>query len=732
LLFIKGEIWMKKLIKIILSLLIILFWLISCKSETPAPDYKVQIDQESVQGLIYGDSTGGPSSISTIASRKISGMDGYFNIKGISGIKAFQAWGSYKAVAFLEKDRHTAWMFYQVGSSWYTMKLGGTPDIANDAVMGYSSWFNTPMDIEKMGSLNTTDSSGGVCHNSNYSSDYLYFTDSLNGKVKLVIAYLYTSGACAGYKLAVPVEYADFGISQNPVGITKDGDSLASNLFVSTKQGKIYKIAPGGVLSEIYSVVLDPDEWLHGITYDTDNSRLFYIKGNRLFKINTDGSGNQEVILNASTTKDIFTGSDKKAYKDIEYFNGKLYITNPATHTVFQVDPATGVITIFAGKDTDANDMLGDRISGARFRSPFSLSVNKADNTLYISDYANNNIKTIAEMNAAPTTVSKMAVDTDAPKSLFEPRGIAVSPGGKYVYIADSSNYQVKRVVLETGQTETVPGIGEYMWAVWDVEVVREKNDYETRDRYLYVLETNKSTFAGRVKVHDLIKGTTTLLYGPIPNLGKFMGGLTLNSSATKIWVTSREQTVGKIYLMPVRYDTDTGDVSIPENYDMTKPPEFLSKDGYFPLSIAYYRDPQNYGEYLFVTAVTSSGDVTSADMAKVSRFQISEARSGIEPTVVSVDYDFWGPKSLYFGTIPVSYPRSITSVGKYILFTDNYAGTVTILDGTGSPGQNPAPIAVSYSGSPFMPFGIAVDSVKKKAYLSSDSGNSVFEFSVE
>ncbi|HOJ49899.1 MAG TPA: hypothetical protein PKW55_03735 [Spirochaetota bacterium] len=716
---------MKK--KIILCLFII--FTISCSSSKSADNFQLDtsFDQTNI-GFYFGDNVSGGIDISSTIDTNIlaSGLPGFFNISGIGGIKGYNGWNSYKTFAFVEKDRHTAWLFYNVLGNWYLMKIGGTPDIGSDGIVGLSSWMREPYDIEKMGTISLSDSYG------DYTADFLYITDSGNSKIKMFLITLYTSGVFTGYKVSTPFNYCQFSAEDNPVSITRDGDTLANKLYVTTKNGKIYKITPTypyttGTSTLIKTVTLNTGEYLHGITYNTSNSRLYYIKGNTIGWVTTDGSSSGVVNLDETTAKNIFESSDASYFKDIDFYNDALYITDTYKHVIYKVynlSSSPSTIEIFAGKETESGDMIGNRLTDARFNAPFGISVDTGNNVMYITDNINNNIK-YAETTDI-NTISKIPVETTSPAFLFEPRGLTVSPNGRFVYIADSSNYKVKKIDNETGNTSILP-IGSYLWAIWDVKVIREQNQYETRDRFLLLLETNKQTYQGRVSVYDLVKGGYKVLYGPIVDLGKFMGSMTLNERATVLYVTSRHLNEGVIYRMPLKYEDDT----IKANYsDTSNPPIFLRKTGYFPLGITYYRDPSDGSEFLLTTAVHTGSSVLDVTKWSVSRFQISgTARSDIIPNIVKIDWDFLGPYDLYYSSTPISYPRFITNCGKYAYFTDEYATKVYRIDITGSAGQTPIVSSIKYYGTSVMPFGIAVDGVSKKIYISVPSTNMVYRY---
>ena len=142
--------------------------------------------------------------------------------------------------------------------------------------------------------------------------------------------------------------------------------------------------------------------------------------------------------------------------------SGTAYVADMGGHALRAVTPA-GVVTTLAGCGHQAlTDGLG---TAACFSSPRGLALNDASSLLYVADTANNAVRCVA-LGSLPVTVTRLAgagaqgqVDgVGAAAYFYAPRGVAVLAG--VVYVADTGNHAVRRVVVATGEVSTVAGGG--------------------------------------------------------------------------------------------------------------------------------------------------------------------------------------------------------------------------------------------------------------------------------
>ncbi len=140
--------------------------------------------------------------------------------------------------------------------------------------------------------------------------------------------------------------------------------------------------------------------------------------------------------------------------------NDMIAVVDKFAHTVSVLNPTNGQMTLLAGATGKAGFVDGAG-SVARFDSPYGAAI-LADGSIVVSDEVNNRLRTIAPDG----TVTTLAGDgtpgmVDGPRlsaKLSAPRGIAADAAGN-VYFSDRANQRIRRVNL-AGEVETVAGNG--------------------------------------------------------------------------------------------------------------------------------------------------------------------------------------------------------------------------------------------------------------------------------
>lgn len=152
--------------------------------------------------------------------------------------------------------------------------------------------------------------------------------------------------------------------------------------------------------------------------------------------------------------------------------HGDLYIADSGHNRVRKVDVATGVISTVAGNNCDRflqSCPLGDGgpAISAWLNAPADATFDKPGN-LYIVDQHNGRIRKVDRATGNIQTVAGSCLPKNCELGdggpatsafLHNPSAVALDADGN-IYIADTTNYRVRKVEAETGIIETVAGNG--------------------------------------------------------------------------------------------------------------------------------------------------------------------------------------------------------------------------------------------------------------------------------
>ena len=146
---------------------------------------------------------------------------------------------------------------------------------------------------------------------------------------------------------------------------------------------------------------------------------------------------------------------------------GHLFVTDEGNYTIRKVDIATGVVITVAGVagergSSDSTDGTGQT---ARFFVPSGIASDAAGN-LYVADSVNSTIRMVSTATGAVTTLAGVAgergsrdsTDGTGQTALFSfPTGIACDGAGN-LFVADTFNNSIRKVVIATGAVTTLAG----------------------------------------------------------------------------------------------------------------------------------------------------------------------------------------------------------------------------------------------------------------------------------
>ncbi len=139
--------------------------------------------------------------------------------------------------------------------------------------------------------------------------------------------------------------------------------------------------------------------------------------------------------------------------------SGHLYVADTANSEIREVVVATGVVTTVAGGKPGGADGTG---SSASFVNPQGLALDGAGN-LYVADTGGSTIRKIETATWAVTTVAGSpgvpgsADGTGAAARFNQPTGLAIDGAGD-LFVADSGNSTIRKVVVASGAVTTLAG----------------------------------------------------------------------------------------------------------------------------------------------------------------------------------------------------------------------------------------------------------------------------------
>jgi hypothetical protein len=136
-----------------------------------------------------------------------------------------------------------------------------------------------------------------------------------------------------------------------------------------------------------------------------------------------------------------------------------LYVADTLNDTIRKIVIATGVVTTVAGQAGVADHADGTG-TAATFNLPLGLTTDGTN--LYVADTYNSTIRKIVIATGAVTTLAGMATvpghadGTGTAATLKFPQGVTTD--GTNLYVADTSNYTIRKIVIATGAVTTVAG----------------------------------------------------------------------------------------------------------------------------------------------------------------------------------------------------------------------------------------------------------------------------------
>ena len=205
----------------------------------------------------------------------------------------------------------------------------------------------------------------------------------------------------------------------------------------------------------------------------TDNSGNIFVVNRAIRKITPDGNVKTIVgtvlpkftgavdsaLLDGNSSDACFSGPSDIALDN----NGNMFVADLFNNCIRKVD-SNGVVSTLAGNKLQGSaDGIGSG-NAPSFNSPFGVTVDTSGN-IFIVDFENNRIRKIAPDGVVSTLAGSgkagFADGTGANASFYAPNDITSDTSGN-LFVADSYNQRIRKIVISTGVVTTIAGNGVY------------------------------------------------------------------------------------------------------------------------------------------------------------------------------------------------------------------------------------------------------------------------------
>jgi sugar lactone lactonase YvrE len=256
-----------------------------------------------------------------------------------------------------------------------------------------------------------------------------------------------------------------------PSGIATDGN----NLYVADKgNNKIRKIAiaTGAVTTLAGSGSVGSADNTIGTLASFSSPNGITTDGTNLYVADTGNNKIRKIVI-ASGAVTTFAGSGTAGFSNnttgtLALFNNpmgittdgtSLYVTDTSNFRIRMIVIATGAVTTFAGTGTQSST---DNTVGtlASFMYPRGITANGTN--LFVTDL--NTVRQIAIATGAVSTIAGSGSSGSSDNTIgtlatfFNPVGITTD--GNNLYVADTQNYNIRKIAIATGAVTTLAGSG--------------------------------------------------------------------------------------------------------------------------------------------------------------------------------------------------------------------------------------------------------------------------------
>lgn len=257
-----------------------------------------------------------------------------------------------------------------------------------------------------------------------------------------------------------------------------------------------------------------------------------------------------------------------------------LYVVDSTDNTIREIVIATGVVTTLAGSAGVAGHADGTG-AAATFYHPYGITTDGTN--LYVADSGNHTLRKIVISTAAVTTIAGQATvpgsadGTGTAATFNYPHGITTD--GANLYVADRFNHTIRRLVLSSGAVSTIAGqagVAGHADGTGAAATLNYPDGITTDGTNLYVADTSNDT----VRKIVIANGVVTTLAGTATVAGHadgtgtaatFYGPEGVTTDGTDLYVSdASNQTIRQVVLATGSVTTLAGQATVAGHADGT------------------------------------------------------------------------------------------------------------------------------------------------------------------
>ena len=315
---------------------------------------------------------------------------------------------------------------------------------------------NSPLGLaaDPSNNIDIADADNNVIRKVNASADPAFAGINVGATGELQSFYTLLNQALTVQSFQTPTGFADFTTG------TMTGCALNSSNSADSVCAAPITFAPHGPGLRTAPLTLTDGNnirYMIGLTGTSNAPQIAFAPGNA-----STAAGNGTVGYSGDSGSPTAAELDNPAASVVDG-SGAVYIADAANNVIRKIQ--NGVITTIAGNGTAGFGGDGAVAAASQLSNPTGLALD-AVGDLFIADAGNNRIREISAQSGLISTVagdgtSGFSGDTAAATSaeLMGPNGVAVDTFGN-LYIADTGNSRVRMVTAATGIITTIAGDG--------------------------------------------------------------------------------------------------------------------------------------------------------------------------------------------------------------------------------------------------------------------------------